>query len=80
MQYGITIVAVIVINMLICAVVAQNRLETRKQRTELLLRLGAEKKQVIQIFMIEAVRESIWCLLTAPVILLIQYLIYKNKI
>lgn len=80
LQYGITIVAVIVINMLICAVVARNRLETRKQRIELLLRLGAEKKAVRKIFMIEAFRESLWCLFTLPIVLVIQGVIYRRDI
>ncbi len=80
LQYGITIIAVIVINMLICAVVARNRLEARKQRTELLLRLGAERKDVRKVFMIEAVREALWCMFTLPIILLIQCAIYRRNI
>ncbi|MBQ4283046.1 MAG: ABC transporter permease [Lachnospira sp.] len=80
LQYGITIIAVIVINMLICAVVARNRLEARKARTELLLRLGAEKRDVRKIFMIEALRESLWCVFTLPIVLFIQYAIYRRNI
>ncbi len=80
LQYGITIIAVIVINMLICAVVARNRLETRKERIELLIRLGAGKSDVHKIFMIESFRESLWCPFTLPIVLIIQGQIYRKNI
>ena len=80
LRYGITIAAAIVINMLISAIIAQNRLEARKQRIELLLRIGAERKGVRKIFMIEALRESLWCIFTMPLILIIQYIIYTRNI
>ena len=66
--------------MLISAIIAQNRLEARKQRIELLLRIGAERKGVRKIFMIEALRESLWCIFTMPLILIIQYIIYTRNI
>ncbi len=80
LQYGITIIAVIVINMLISAIVVRNRLATRKQKTELLLRLGAQRKDVRKVYMIEAVREALWCVFTLPIVLVIQYVIYRRNI
>ncbi len=80
LQYGITIIAVIIINMLICAVMARNRLEARRERTQLLLRLGATKEDVRRVFMIEALREALWCVFTLPLVLVIQYVMYKRDI
>ncbi|MBQ4283047.1 MAG: ABC transporter permease [Lachnospira sp.] len=80
LQYGITIIAVMVINVLISAIIVQNRLVVRKKRIELLLRLGAEHKNVRKVFMIESVREALWCVFTLPVVLLVQYGIYRRNI
>ncbi len=78
--FGITIIAVIVINVLICSVIARNRLEVRKTRIELLLRLGTQKNDVRRVFMIEALRESLWCILTLPLVLVVQGVIYRRNI
>ena len=78
LQYGITMIATIVINILIYSILTRNRLELYRHKFELLVRLGAEKKQIRRICMIEIVRESLWCIFTLPIQILIQYIICRN--
>ena len=75
LRYGITLIAVMVINVLISAIITMNRLEARRSRVQLLLRSGADRSRVQHIFMIEAVRESLWCIFTMPIVLPVQYLL-----
>ncbi len=75
LTYGITLMAMLVINVLIVAIIAKSRLEARKERFMLLGGLGAEQSRIMNICMIEAVRESLWCVFTMPLVLLVQYAI-----
>lgn len=76
--YGVTIISVIVINVFVCAVIARNRLEARRGRIEQLKNMGSTKGSLLKVFMIESVRESVWCIFTMPVIVLWQYIIYRK--
>ncbi len=78
LRYGITVLAVIVINIVIAAIVAKSRLEARKDRFELLLRMGADKYKVRRICMLEAIREGLWSVFTLPVTFIIQYIMYRR--
>ncbi len=80
LQCGITIIAVMVVNILICAVVASNRLETRRNSIQLLIHLGATKKDVRKVFMLEVLREDMWCVFTMPVVMVVQYLVISKGI
>ncbi len=80
LRYGITILAMLIINVLISAIISMNRLEERKERIRCLLRLGADKSRIRRICMIEAFRESLWCVITMPVVLLVQYILYTGEI
>ncbi len=78
LQYGITLIAAIVINVLIVAIIAKSRLEARKERFALLSRLGADSSRIVSVCMIEAVRESLWCVFTMPLVLLVQYVLCRK--
>ena len=71
LQYGITIMAVIIIQLLIMAIIIRNRIESRHGKF-ILFRLG--------ICMCEALRESLWCIVTLPLMLILEVLIYSSNI
>ena len=61
LQYGITIAAAVVIQLLIMAIIVRNRIERRKERYKLLH------------------GESVWCIFTMPLILIMELLMYTRK-
>lgn len=79
LQYGITIAAAVVIQLLIMAIVVRNRIERRKERYKLLHGLGMRRETIVRICMIEALRESVWCVLTMPLILIMELIMYTRK-
>lgn len=80
LQYGITMIAAMIINILIYAILTRNRLELRKKKLQLLARLGTTKSQIRRVCMLEILRESLWCIFTAPLQLLVQYVICRRNI
>ena len=79
LQYGITIAAVIVIQLLIMAIIVRNRIERRKASYKLLHGIGMRQGTIVKMCMIEAVRESVWCIFTMPLILILELLMYTRK-
>ena len=79
LQYGITIAAVIVIQLLIMAIIVRNRIERRKASYKLLHGIGMRQGTIVKMCMIEAVRESVWCIFTMPLILIMELLMYTRK-
>ena len=79
LQYGITIAAVIVIQLLIMAIIVRNRIERRKASYKLLHGIGMRQGTIVKMCMIEAVRESVWCIFTMPLILILELLMYMRK-
>ena len=80
LEYGITMLAVIIINLLIITVLTKNRIENRTDKIVLLKRLGAGRSRIIRIFMIEVLRESLWCVFTLPLQMIIQFIVYRSQI
>lgn len=80
LQYGITMLAAIVVNALLFAILIKNRIEIRIQRLMLLVRLGADYKRLRHICMLETAKESLWCIFTAPLVLLVSYVIYSRNL
>lgn len=74
--YGITLLAAIVTNILVGILLIKNRLDRRRGRLQILQRTGAQQSTMISICMLESLRESIWCLPIAPIVLLIHWMIY----
>lgn len=79
LQYGITIAAAVVIQLLIMAIIVRNRIERRKERYKLLHGLGMRKGTIVRICMFEALRESVWCIFTMPLVLIMELLMYTRK-
>ncbi len=79
LQYGITIAAAVVIQLLIMAIIVRNRIERRKERYKLLHGLGMRRGTIVRICMLEALRESVWCVFTMPLILILELLMYTRK-
>ena len=75
LEYGITMLAVIIINLLIITVLTKNRIENRTDKIVLLKRLGAGRSRIVRIFMIEVLRESLWCVFTLPLQMIIQFIV-----
>ncbi len=80
LQYGITMFAAIVINVLIMAIVVKNRIAARRQKLRAMILMGANRSRLCRICMIEAVRESLWCVFTLPIVLLAEYMLYRKAI
>lgn len=80
LQYGVTMLAAMLINVLIIAIVIRNRIVARRQKLRTLVRLGLDKARLCRICMIEGVRESVWCIFTMPFVMVIEYVIYRKAI
>ena len=78
LQYGITIIAMIVVQLLIMAIVVRNRMDRRYDKIKLLHGLGMRRGKIVRICMAEALRESLWCVITMPLILLMELLMYAE--
>ena len=80
LQYGITIFAVVVIQLLIMAIIIRNRIAGRCDKFLLFRRMGMTKGKLLGICMREALSESLWCIFTMPLMLLVELLIYYGSI
>ena len=78
LQYGITIIAMIVVQLLIMAIIVRNRMDRRYDKIKLLHGLGMRRGKIVRICMAEALRESLWCVITMPLILLMELLMYAE--
>ena len=78
LQYGITIIAMIVVQLLIMAITVRNRMDRRYDKIKLLHGLGMRRGKIVRICMAEALRESVWCVITMPLILLMELLMYAG--
>lgn len=78
LQYGITIIAMIVVQLLIMAIIVRNRMDRRYDKIKLLHGLGMRRGKIVRICMVEALRESLWCVITMPLILLMELLMYAE--
>ena len=76
LQYGITIIAMIVMQLLIMAIVIRNRINRRKEKMKLLHSLGMRRGKIVSVCMLEALRESVWCVITMPLLLLMELLMF----
>ena len=80
LQNIVTIVLAIGVATVVMSLLTANRFRNRKKRFTNLYNIGMSKKQIKQLCMIEAIRENLWCLITLPIVLLIQYIYYSNKV
>ena len=80
LQYGITIMAVIIIQILIMAIIIRNRIESRRGKFILFRKMGMTRGKLLGICMREALRESLWCIVTLPLMLILEVLIYSSNI
>ena len=80
LQYGITIMAVIIIQLLIMAIIIRNRIESRRGKFILFRKMGMTRGKLLGICMREALRESLWCIVTLPFMLILEVLIYSSNI
>ena len=78
LQYGITIIAMIVMQLLIMAIVIRNRINRRKEKMMLLHSLGMRRGKIVSVCMLEAFRESVWCVITMPLLLLMELLMFTG--
>lgn len=78
LQYGITIIAMIVVQLLIMAIIVRNRMDRRYDKIKHLHGLGMRRGKIVRICMVEALRESVWCVITMPLILLMELLMYAG--
>lgn len=72
LQYGITFLAVFIVALLISAIITKSRFERRKKEYIQMIRLGAERKMLVKICMLEALREDVWCVPLLPFLLIMQ--------
>lgn len=72
LQYGITFLAVFIVTLLISTIITKSRFERRKKEYMQMLRLGADRKMLVKICMLELLREDLWCILLLPFLLAMQ--------
>lgn len=78
LQYGITLLAAMFIDVIILTIVAKSKIKKRKDRYHLLKQIGADDSRIRKIWMVEALRESIWCIFTLPFVLAAQWWISEK--
>ena len=78
--YGFSALAALIVYLLVSMVIVSNRMEKHSHNLAILKQTGADKSVLVKIFMIECVRESIWCIVVFPVMLIIDYVIVRRKI
>ena len=79
LQYGITLLAAMFIDVVILIIVAKSKLEKRKERYYLLRQIGADSTRIRKMWMVEAFREALWCVFTLPFVLVAQWWISRRK-
>ena len=79
LQYGITLLAAMFIDVVILIIVAKSKLEKRKERYHLLRQIGADSTRIRKMWMVEAFREALWCVFTLPFVLVAQWWISRRK-
>lgn len=80
MQYGITIIAAMAVNICIILILLKNRLDKKKDRMKLLSQLGMTKKELFLLNMKEVLREEVWCVFTMPITAIISAIMIKKYV
>jgi len=80
LQNIVTVLLAIGVNIVVMCLLSGNRFRNRKKRFDTLIQVGMSKKQLLQICILEVLREDIWCIITLPIMLPIQYILYRVKI
>ncbi|MGN0318235.1 MAG: hypothetical protein ACI4E1_09935 [Lachnospira sp.] len=78
LQYGFTVIAVTVIDIIIYTILIKNRLENRKKKYSLLKLLGKTNSGLSRIALGEIALETIWCIFTMPLQMLIAKIIVSK--
>lgn len=78
LQYGITFLAAMFIDVVILVIVAKSKLEKRKERYHLLRQIGADSTRIRRMWMVEVFREALWCIFTLPFVLVAQWWISRK--
>ena len=68
------------VKLAVSVIIVHNRFNNRKKELCLFRQIGMEKGKMLRICMIEVLRESLWCIITAPLVLIAQFISYKLKI
>ena len=63
---------------LIMAIIIRNRIESRHGKFILFRKMGMTRGKLLGICMREALRESLWCIVTLPLMLILEVLIYSS--
>lgn len=80
LQYGITLLAAMVINILVYIIVINNRIDGRQDKFRQYAMIGMDRKKLCGICMLEAVRECMWCAFTLPFTFAAAYIIYSLRL
>ncbi|MGN0328834.1 MAG: FtsX-like permease family protein [Lachnospira sp.] len=80
MLYGFSAIVAGIVYILVSVVVVLNRMDRYRNRLAILKQTGADRKMLVRMCMIECVRESVWCILLFPVMLIIDYIIIRSRI
>ncbi len=80
MQNAVTVILALFMNIMVAIMFAQNRCNNRTKQFEILYRNGMTKKKILIMSMYEVIREDIWCIITLPIVILLQFFTYKIKL
>lgn len=65
-------------NEVLSTIVIRNRINRRKEKIKLLHSLGMRRGKIVSVCMLEALRESVWCVITMPLLLLMELLMFTG--
>lgn len=65
-------------NEVLSTIVIRNRINRRKEKIKLLHSLGMRRGKIVSVCMLEALRESVWCVITMPLLLLMELLMFRG--
>ena len=74
----LSLIHILVMQLLIMAIVIRNRINRRKEKMMLLHSLGMRRGKIVSVCMLEALRESVWCVITMPLLLLMELLMFTG--
>lgn len=78
LQYGITLLAAMFMDVIILMIVAKSKIEKRKDQYGLLKQIGADNSRIRKIWMAEVLREAMWCIFTLSFVLAVQWVISRK--
>lgn len=75
--YGFTLVTAALSYIVVIMLVLRNTMSEYRSRIMILRSTGADKDVIFKVYMTMCIRESLWCIILAPVVLILEAVCLK---